>query len=169
MTTQTFSAAAGLSGLVKGTLQHTEQCIAGVPEDKRYHSIKEGKASPLWLIGHLAATTSYLGCVLTLGQEAAVPADWMRTFGPTEFGGKPITNKPEDYPSWDEVVAAYKKAMTAFAEGVAKLDDADLPGACKGQVPPPLQKMLPNIMGGIGLVVIHDGHHCGQVGLIAKS
>lgn len=168
-TTETIGTAQSLATLLEGIRKHTEQCIAGVPENKRFYQIKEGKATPHWFIGHMAGTCSYLGSVLTLGQEPSAPADWMRTFGPTEFGGKAITANPDDYPSWDEVVATYSKAMKAFSDGVSKLDDADLHGACKGQVPPPLAKMLPNVLGGVGLILVHDGHHCGQLSLLAKS
>lgn len=158
-----------LSTLLNVQLDQTSKAIKACPENRRFHQIAEGKATPLWLAGHLANTTNFLGAMIGLGQESDIPKDWGAIFSPSQFGGKPITTTPGDYPAWDEVVEAYTRVMGNYAKAVADLKDAEIPGDCKGTVPDPLKSMIPNLQSSIIVNIVHDGHHRGQLALLASA
>lgn len=169
MTEATASAAAaGLAALIQGSAGQTKTAAKGCPEGKRYHQVAEGKATPLWLMGHLANVANFTGVVIGLGQESLLPPTFNKCFTPTEFGGGPVTTNAEDYPSWEEVNEGYEKVMTVLGEGIAALTDEQLAGPCLGKVPPPMAGMLSNIQASIAMNIIHDSHHCGQLALLAK-
>ncbi len=158
-----------LSAVLTAEFGQTSGVIKKCPENRRYHNVGEGKATPLWLAGHLANTTNFLGSMIGLGQASDMPKEWNAIFSPSQFGGTPITTNPADYPSWDEVVEAYTRVMGNYAKAVGQLKDADIPGACKGTVPPPLAAMLPNLQASIIINIVHDGHHRGQMALLAAA
>jgi hypothetical protein len=158
-----------LSTVLKVQFDQTARVIKGCPENRRYHNVGEGKATPLWLVGHLANTTNFLGSMIGLGQPSDMPKEWNAIFSPSQFGGTPITTNPADYPSWDEAVEAYTRVMGNYVKGIAALKDADLEGACKGTVPPPLAAMVPNLGASIYVNIVHDGHHRGQMALLAAA
>lgn len=167
--TTTLSTAAAMAAFIQACAEQTEKYVGNCPEDKRLCQVAEGKATPLWLLGHMANTTDMLGNVIGLGFEPTVPPNYRELFLPTEFGGKAPTANAADYPSWDELAEAYKKVMSRYAEGIAALADEDIPGPPKGELPPSLKDMVPTIQSGIILNTIHDSHHRGQMGLLAKS
>lgn len=167
--TATATAVQGLAGMLKGCLEQTKKYIDKTTEAQRFVQIADGKATPLWLVGHMAFGIDFLGNVLTLGLEPALPADFNAKFSPTEFGGAAITTDPANYPSWDEVVKGYEDAMARLIEGVSALTDDDLPGAPKGDVPDMLKSMLSSVQAGIALEVIHDSHHRGQLALLINQ
>lgn len=158
-----------LSALLNVQLDQTSKAIKACPENRRFHQVAEGKATPLWLAGHLANTTNFLGSMIGLGQASDIPKEWGAIFSPSQFGGKPITTNPADYPAWDEVVETYTRVMGNYARAVAELKDAEIPGECKGKVPPPLASMIPNLQASIFVNIVHDGHHRGQLALLAAA
>ena len=158
-----------ISRLIKATGDQTATVVEKCPEAKRLAQPGENKATPLWLIGHLANVGDYLGNVLGLGMESMLPGDWRKKFNPSQFGGTPITANAADYPSWDEVAETYGKVMTRLAEGVAALSDDDLTGPAKGKVPEQLQSAMKTIENAITICLLHDSHHRGQIALLANS
>ena len=170
MTEGTKVTAAGtVTHFIGATQSQTEKVIAACPEGRRLYQLGEGKATPLWLIGHLSNTTDFIGGTLGLGLEGIVPKEWREKFLPTSFGGNPITANAGDYPSWDEVVDLYGRVMTRYTEALAGLNDDDLAGPTKGEVPDALKEMLSTIQDTITLNLVHDGHHRGQLALLANA
>lgn len=158
-----------LSTLLTVQKEQTAKVIKGCPENRRFHQVARGKATPIWLMGHLANSANFLGRVIGLGMASDFPREWGPGFTPKAFGGKDITTDPGDYPAWEEVAEAYSRVMADYAAAVAQLKDAELPGACKGKVPPPLASMFPNLQASIFLNIVHDGHHRGQLALLAAA
>lgn len=158
-----------LSTILQVQFEQTSKAIKACPENRRFNQIAPGKATPLWLAGHLANTTNFLGSMIGLGKAPDFPQDWAGRFSPSQFGGKPITTNPADYPSWDEVTAAYSRIMKNYAAAVAELKDSELSGPCRGKVPPPLAAMVPNLQASIFVNIVHDGHHRGQLALLASA
>lgn len=158
-----------LSALLTVQKEQTAKVIKSCPENRRFHQVAPGKATPIWLMGHLANSANFLGQVIGLGNASDFPRDWSPGFTPKMFGGKDITTNPGDYPAWDEVAESYSRIMGNYAAAVALVKDADLSGACKGKVPPPLASMFPNLQASIFLNIVHDGHHRGQLALLAAA
>ena len=160
--------AAGLAQMIKACQGQTEKYIENCPEDRRYAQLAEGKATPLWLMGHMANTIDLIGIQIGFGLPSAMPESAKGKFNPTEFGGGPITTNPDDYPSWDETAEAYIKVLDQYAEAVAQLSDEELAGPPKGTLPDMLKDMIPTLLAGVTLNIIHDSHHRGQVGMLSK-
>lgn len=166
--TATVTAAGTLARLLQITQGQTEKYIKSCPENKRLAQISAGKATPLWLVGHLAAVTEFLGNVIGMNQKGILPPDYRKKFMPVEFGGNPITTNPADYPSWDEVVSNYKKVMGSLAESTAGVPDEELNGPTRGATPERLNSMITCLQDAITIHIVHDSHHRGQLALIAN-
>lgn len=168
-TTTAGVATGALAELLKANCEQTVKACEACPEGKRLYQLADGKATPLWLLGHMANLANLVGVTMGLGKESLFPADWGAKFNPTQFGGSPITSNADDYPGWDELLEKYKAVMTTLAEGTAELEDAQLTGDCLGTVPPPLAEMVPNLKAAIVMHLIHDSHHRGQIALLAAT
>jgi len=167
--TTTAGACSALADLLKANRDMTVKACAACPEDKRLYQLADGKATPLWLLGHMANVANFVGITMGLGKDPVFPADWSAKFNPTEFGGGPITTDAANYPAWDDLVAKYTEVMTVLADGTAALEDSQLTGPALGTVPPPMAAMVPNLQAAIVMHVLHDPHHRGQLALLAGS
>jgi hypothetical protein len=165
-TTTTVTAAGTLARLLKTTTAQTEKYIKKCPENRRFAQIAPGKATPIWLVGHLACVADFLGNTLGLGKKGILPKEYRQKFMPVEFGGVPITANAADYPAWDEVVANYKQVMASLAEGASQVPDEELLGPTKSPTPEPLKEMLTCLQDALALHIVHDSHHRGQLALI---
>jgi hypothetical protein len=145
----------------------TMKAIAKVSEDGRAKQLQAGKAHPIWLLGHLAFATDTIVNTLCLGGTQELPPTYMQKFAPAVMGGPPITANASDYPDWDELVANYQKVMKQAAAGIRALDDADLPGGAKGNVPPAFGDFFKVLAGTLGHMADHDAYHRGQMAMIA--
>ena len=145
----------------------TLKVATDVPEDNRSLQLAPGKATPLWLVGHIAFAANTIILQWTLKQESLIPAEHGTLFAPAQAGGTPITNNPDDYPSWDEVVKLYTDVMDKVIEDVAKLEDAVLPNAIDTKLPPPFNEMFTSIGACIMIEIFHDSHHRGQIAMLA--
>lgn len=142
--------------------------VAGeVPEGKRFAQAAEGKSHPLWLLGHLTMSMDMLVGSWVLNRDMSIPAQWGQTFGPTQFGGKAITTNPADYPSWDEVLAAYKKTGEGVVAAIRALTDDQINGEALGGMPDQFRKQFGNCEASLRSMAAHDSHHRGQMSLLA--
>ena len=147
--------------------EQTLKTASGVPESSRLVQLRPGKGHPLWLLGHLANTANVIVIQWTLNAESITTKEFRKKFAPDFGGGDPVTPNAADYPSWNEVVAAYEKAFDAAVEGVKKLTDADLPNPLPGRIPDPLRQHFSSIGTTLNIMVLHDSYHRGQIGLIS--
>jgi len=152
--------------LYKNAVEVTVKTAESVPEANYFRQAEEGKAHPLWLLGHMTMSLDMLTNHWTLGRDLEIPQSWAATFGPSEFGGKPITTNPEDYPSWDEVLAAYKKAGATTVEGVAAVTDEQLEGYALGPQPEQFKEAFGILNKSIPDNAVHNTHHRGQLSLL---
>jgi hypothetical protein len=142
--------------------------VAGeVKPEQRLVQLREGKAHPMWLVGHLTSTINSVTLQWMLGKGSLVPKGYGRTFAPDFAGGTPITNKPEDYPEWDEVVALYSRVMDAAIEGIASIPDEDLDLPLKGAMPEGLRSFFSTNGKTLAIMASHDSYHRGQIGLLS--
>ena len=141
----------------------TVKTAESVKDDQLFRQVADEKAHPLWLLGHLAMSLDMLTNNWMLGVDMQIPAAWGQTFGPKEFGGTAITTKPDDYPAWSEVVAAYKKAGDAAVAKISSLTDAELDGDALGPMPDQFKETFGVLDTSLPANAIHDTHHRGQM------
>ena len=154
------------ANMYKAAAKSVKEAAEKVPEDKRLHQIAEGKAHPLWHVGHLAQGHDLFINQWILGGESVVSADYAGMFAPGIMGGKTPTAKASDYPAWDEVMDSYDKACAKTIELIEGLSDDDLPGDLKGDVPEQARSFFGNVGESLMGMGLHDAHHRGQIALI---
>lgn len=140
---------------------------AKVDESKRLTQATEGKAHPLWIIGHLAWSVDVIVNGILLGQKPQLPREWGKLFGPSIFGGDPVTPDAGKYPDWDALLTAYQETTDRAIEAVSGLADADLPGPVKGNPPGAVKEMFRTLETSLAGLIAHDAHHRGQMALLA--
>ena len=156
-----------IAATYEGAMKATLDAAKAVAVEKRMKQGQEGKAHPLWLMGHLAASFDVILNVMTLGSAPLLPSNYFKKFGPSQAGGDPVSSNASDYPSWDEIVASYDKAGKAAIAKIRTLDDSDLPGGPKGS-PPEAFKDFFKVRGQtLGAMAQHDAYHRGQIGMLA--
>ncbi|MCA9411824.1 MAG: DinB family protein [Candidatus Omnitrophica bacterium] len=161
--------------VILGFHQMLEMCKDGTlkvcekvkPED-RFHQLKEGKAHPLWLLGHLANTIDVVGNLWTYNQQPIVAKKYKLKFAPDFANGDPITTDPENYPSWEELLEDYATGFDAFLKNVRETQDAELPESPRGPVREDRKDFFNSIGKNIQVMILHDTHHRGQMAMISK-
>ncbi len=154
--------------MLEGARKHTLQVAEGVPEGKRFKQLQEGKATPAWLVGHLANTMNVLVVMFILEGDSLLTKEQGNTFAPDFAGGKTPTENQDEYPAWDEILALYNKVFDAAITGLSKLDDSALPNPLSSKTPDRLREHFSSIEVTLGFMVSHDAYHRGQIGLLAK-
>lgn len=148
--------------------QDTLKAATGVPESARLLQLKPGKATPLWLVGHLANTVNTVILRWMLDVPGVLTREQAMLFAPDFAGGAPVSTDAGQYPSWDEVVALYDRAMSSMLENLPNLlGDHDLAAPLK-RAPEPMKNFFSS--NGVALIqmVNHDAYHRGQIGLLSR-
>lgn len=153
--------------IYQSCINATTRVAGEVPEDKRLTQAADGKAHPLWLVGHLAMSMDMLVGNWVLGADLGIPPEWGQIFGPTEFGGRAITANAADYPSWDDVVSTYKKSGDKAVAAIRALSDDQIDGEALGGMPDQFRKQFGNCEASLRSFAAHDSHHRGQITLLA--
>ena len=138
-----------------------------VAESHRMRVTQEGKAHPLWFIGHLANTNNLLVHGWCCDGESLLPKNYSKQFSPAMAKGNPITTAADDYPSWDEVVENYTKVGKKCVEGIRGLDDATLAGDLRGGAPDAMKEHFKSVEVAIRAMAGHDAYHRGQMNAVA--
>jgi hypothetical protein len=157
-----------LTAMLKKAHTETLAAAARVPEQNRMLHLQEGKATPLWLMGHLANTVNTIVLRWTLEQEGYFDRDLSRVFSPDFAKGTPPSTDASLYPSWDEVVALYDTVMTTAIAGMEQLSDDDLPKPLPGKMLDAMRAFFSSIEVALCQMVHHDAYHRGQIGMLAK-
>ena len=157
-----------LADLVEGARKHTLEITASVPESHRLKQLQEGKATPLWCVGHLANTVNAIVLVYTLEEASLMSKEQSVLFSPDFIGGKVPTGNADDYPSWDEVIELYNTVFDKALVGIRNLDDGVLDKPLPGNVPEDFRSFFSSIGTTLGIMINHDAYHRGQIGMIAK-
>ena len=155
-----------LKAMYQYTFKSTSELAEKVPEEKRFKQVGEGKGHPLWYVGHLALSNDLFLNQWMLGGESLIPPEYQAKFAPGVMGGGPVSSDASDYPSWDEVVANYKKTAEKTIELLGGVSDEDLDGDLKGNVPEQARSFFGNLGASLVGMGMHDSHHRGQIALI---
>ena len=150
---------------VKATVGAAEK----VPESNRTRQLEEGKAHPLWLIGHLTWGMDAVVNVWILDGKAKCPEKYIGLFAPDLAGGTPVNSDATAYPAWDEIMEYYQKAGAAVVEAIRALDDSELDGELKGPMPDPVRGFFGNLGQSVSSMGTHDAHHRGQMVMLGGS
>ncbi|MCF6285236.1 MAG: DinB family protein [Candidatus Hydrogenedentes bacterium] len=157
-----------LVSLIRGARDHTLDIVKSVPDTHHFKQLAPGKATPLWLLGHLTRTVDKLLLEWTLQTDPIMSEKTGIRFAPEHAGGTAPTTDPEDYPSWEALMAAYVEATESAMTGLLQLNDSDLEKPVPGDMPDAYRVRFPNIGSVCKLLIAHDGYHRGQMGMIAK-
>jgi hypothetical protein len=144
----------------------TLSLIESVDSRKRMKQLQDGKAHPLWLIGHLSNTNNLLVLKWCLEGESLVDKELIAKFSPDFSGGTAPTDDASFYPSWDDVGALYKSVASACVEGIGALSEELLLGPLRGNAPAAMQAMFGNVDDTIRAMAGHNAYHRGQIGII---
>lgn len=155
------------AGIFDTAIKATVAAAGNIPEAKRLYQAAEGKGHPLWFLGHATFSLNQIVNGWALGGDSVVPEEYRGPFSPGMAGGASITADASKYPSWDEVLANYEKAGAKVIEGLKALDDADLPGDLKGDVPGPAKSFFGNLESTLQSMAAHDAYHRGQMNALA--
>lgn len=153
--------------LLEISKRETLKTAGRVPVERRYKQAGEGKAHPLWLLGHLANTVDVVGSVWAFGQQRVLPKGYGLKFAPDFAGGEPVTANPSAYPNWDEILSLYEAAFDQFLERCRTLEDSDLPKEGRGRIPEELKGHFSTIGTILRILTLHESHHRGQMSLLA--
>jgi len=148
--------------------KETLHVAEGVPEGARLKQLQEGKATPLWLIGHLANTINSVVLRWMLDTDHVLTKEQTKLFGPDFAGGTPPATDAAIYPPWEEVVGRYDSAMRRAVQGVRDMRDDDLPRPLKGNVPDAMRQFFSSNQVTLYQMVQHDAYHRGQISLLSK-
>lgn len=154
--------------MLESARKQTVQLAAGVPEGKRFKQLQEGKATPAWLVGHLANTINVLVVMFILEKESILSREEGHLFAPDFAGGKAPSENAEEYPAWDEIIAIYNRVFDAALEGLAALDDSALSNPLSSKMPDRLREWFSSVEVTLGFMISHDAYHRGQIGLLSK-
>ncbi len=164
--------AGGVTGIYARMLEkarrETLAAADQVPEARRLFQLAEGRATPLWLVGHLANTYNNIILQWMFESGSAMVGDLSRRFSPDFVGGIAPTNNPDDYPAWDEVMSLYDEAMKRVVEKVSALDDTMLGQPLPGELPARLRGFFTDHGVTLDQMISHDAYHRGQIVLLGK-
>lgn len=145
----------------------TLAAAAKVPEDKRLFQLQEGKATPLWLLGHLANTVNTIVLRWTLEEEGLLTKEQAKLFAPDFARGTPPSSDPAMYPTWEETLDLYDRVMQQAISGISKFSDDDLPKPLPGRMLDQMRAFFSSIEVSLNQMVHHDAYHRGQIGMLA--
>ena len=158
--------AQGVADLLDVATKATVAAANKIAEDKRMSQMSKGKAHPLWLLGHVTNTLSGAVNTVALGGRPTAPKEYAKMFAPDFLGGAPIESDASVYPAWKDVLAEYEKAAATAIAAIRELEDGDLDGSCKGNVPEPVKDFFAVLGTTLNSFVLHDTHHKGQMALL---
>jgi hypothetical protein len=145
-----------LAWALHGARQQTLQLTHDIPTDHAWSQDSPGEHHPIWILGHLLLSDSYL---LTLLGAGSLPGDFatlLRRYGP---GAPPIAS-PTDYDSLVELVERLTSTGAQREAALTRLPTADL---ALPTPDPVLARSQPSLGHHLHALVCHEGYHAGQL------
>lgn len=168
MSTTTNTISEHVADMLWDSCGHTLQIVQSIEPDNRLRQLAPGKAHPLWLLGHLSNTLDTIVRGWMFCKEPILSKPQRKMFAPEFVGGNPITDNPDDYLSWEETEALYKKVVKATIEELRNFPDEDLPKPLKAEMPEQFRELFPTAESTLTRMINHDAYHRGQMALINK-
>jgi len=155
-----------LADMFEQSVQAVIGSAEAIPEENRYKQLKEGKAHPLWLTGHIANTNSLIIARWCCDGTPTMPKEFIKKFAPDFGGGETPSPDAANYPTWDETVGIFRQTGATCVEGIRNLTDEELAGPLRGGCPEPMQERFGSVAKTIGSMIMHSDYHRGQMNLI---
>lgn len=155
------------AGIYEAAVKATVGVVEKVPEDQRTRQVQDGKAHPLWLLGHLTYSLDMFVNLWALDGQMNCPPEYGKMFGPAVAGGDPVKSDASAYPAWDDLVDIYKKSGAAVVDAIKNLEDGDLSGDLKGPVPDSAKGFFGDLEQTLAGMGGHDSYHRGQMGMLS--
>jgi uncharacterized damage-inducible protein DinB len=151
----------GLKRALKQVRSVSDELLAAFqsPEDWT-HQVYAGANHALWFAGHVGVVDDHFIAVVDPARARKIAA-YETLFG---RGSKP-TNRPQDYPPADEVVAYMRERRKVFLELLADQTDDNLSRA----TPPGTAEFLPDVASVFELAAWHEGLHAGQMSVARRA
>lgn len=124
------------------------------------YQVFPGANHALWFAGHMAVVDNHFIAAIDPSRARPLP-EFDRAFGK---GSRP-TNRPEDYPPVDDVLAAMRERRRAFLDLLAGLSDEQLSGPPQPGSP----EFMRDVASVFELAVWHEGLHAGQVSVARRA
>lgn len=124
----------------------------------------KGGNHALWILGHFAVSESEILHTFILGNESFPLAELKEKF---DFKTEP-TNNPENYPSFDEVMAKYQSAHAELVAYVDSITDADLDKVVEN-CPEDWKQYFGTVGHSLITCTTHPAFHYGQLADIRRS
>ncbi|MEK6703995.1 MAG: DinB family protein [Planctomycetota bacterium] len=129
------------------------------PQDKFAHQLQPTDNHPIWVMGHLASTDTWIGGLYGI-KGTEVPESYSKLFGP---GSKP--SEKDAYPSASDVRATFERTRGALLAWLEEAPETVLDASIKektgGFADDGWDAMLK--------LAWHEGLHFGQVATIRKG
>lgn len=133
-----------------------KEFLEDVPADRWAEQPAGVRNHPAWTIGHLASSNNFLLTMLGKDPVEIIP-DAQAKYG----NGSMPTSNPDDYPSKDELWAAYDKSFEAAASALAEATDEQM--ASKNPVED-VREFFPTVGFGVSyMTTAHQMDHLGQL------
>jgi uncharacterized damage-inducible protein DinB len=124
------------------------------------HQASPGANHALWFAGHMAVVDNHFIAAIDPAKVRPLPG-YQEKFG---AGSKP-TNRPEDYPSPEEVLETMRERRKALFDLLRAQSDDALSRATQPGSP----DFLPDVASVFEIAAWHEGLHAGQVSVARRS
>ena len=144
--------------------------LAGrIGPEKRFVQTRVGKATPTWLLGHLAGTLDMVLLGWGFGQAPQLVEAHGTLFLPDFAQGTPPSTDAAQYPAWDDLLAHYTATLERALEGVGAVEDIELDAPPRGDVPEMMQAYFPTLGATLNQIISHDAYHRGQMAMLVSE
>jgi uncharacterized damage-inducible protein DinB len=151
----------GLKRALQQVRSVSEELLAAFKSPEEWtHQVFAGANHALWFAGHVGVVDDHFIAVVDPKKARKIPL-YERAFG---RGSQP-TNRPEDYPPPDEVLAYMRERRKAFLELLADQSDDSL----SRSTPPGTPGFLPDVASVFELAAWHEGLHAGQMSVARRA
>lgn len=130
--------------------KHTLKLVEDVSEDQMFLQSAANENHPAWILGHLLLSDTYLLSLLKIRELSPDFVDLLNKYGPNP------TNK--NYDSKSFLVERLTETSVLRVEAVTQMEDLNQPLPDENLV-----KTQPTIGHHLQMLMIHEGHHCGQL------
>jgi len=140
----------------------TNDLLADVEESRWFQPPAPGLGHVAWQVGHLAASQVILLQMRCFGKQFAdcAPAEYQKTFA---RGSTPVAD-PRAYPTIPVIREFFERTQNQSIEMIRVMPPSELDKPA-GADPHP---MFANKGGAIGMAVMHETFHAGQIALIRR-
>lgn len=154
--------------LLETVTSDTLTMARAVPAERLYRQLAPGKATPLWIVGHLANTLDRTLIGWILGEPRHLTEEASRPFAPGYAGGIAPSTDPTLYPPYDVLLERYERLAAYVTPRVGELTAEQLAAPPVGDVPESRRSIFPTTAIALQRLAAHDAYHRGQLAMLVN-